>query len=81
EELISHEFEKFTDEDEWIDKIEEQDKAETYYTEEEKAKKILLNNYQIFAENISKEEQTLELGQTKEVCYKIDTPDAKPIKQ
>ncbi|CAG8833377.1 31034_t:CDS:1, partial [Racocetra persica] len=47
----------------------------------EKVKEILLNNHQIFAENISKEGQTLELGQTKEVCYKINTPDAKLIKQ
>ncbi|CAG8730109.1 6836_t:CDS:1, partial [Racocetra persica] len=40
----------------------------------EKAKEILPNNYQIFAKNISEEGQTLELGQTKEVCYEINTP-------
>ncbi|CAG8846674.1 6920_t:CDS:1, partial [Racocetra persica] len=49
--------------------------------QKEKAKEILLNNHQIFAENISEEGQTLELGQTKEVCYEINTPGAKPIKQ
>ncbi|CAG8813297.1 16729_t:CDS:1, partial [Racocetra persica] len=47
----------------------------------EKAKEILLNNHQIFAKNISKEKQTLELEQTKEVCHKTNTPGAKPIKQ
>ncbi|CAG8812708.1 15619_t:CDS:1, partial [Racocetra persica] len=46
-----------------------------------KAKEILLNNHQIFAKNISEEEQTLELRQTTEVCHEINTPDAKPIKQ
>ncbi|CAG8631209.1 15795_t:CDS:1, partial [Cetraspora pellucida] len=35
-------------------------------SEKKFAKKILLNNYHIFAENISKEGQTLELGQTNE---------------
>ncbi|CAG8675507.1 16935_t:CDS:1, partial [Racocetra persica] len=32
-EPIPDEFEEFTDEDEWIDKIEEQDEAKTYHTE------------------------------------------------
>ncbi|CAG8495296.1 27743_t:CDS:2 [Racocetra persica] len=50
-------------------------------TLQEEAKEILLNNYQIFAKNISEKEQTLELRQTKEVCCEINTPGAKPIKQ
>ena len=49
--------------------------------EKKLAEKILLNNYHIFAENISEEGQTLELGQTTEVYHEIYTPNASPIKQ
>ncbi|CAG8602821.1 18234_t:CDS:1, partial [Racocetra persica] len=35
------------------------------------AKEILLNNHQIFAENISEKEQTLELRQTKKFAIKL----------
>ncbi|CAG8778104.1 17992_t:CDS:1, partial [Racocetra fulgida] len=49
--------------------------------QKEKAEETLVNNYQLFAENISEERQTLEFEQTKEVCHKINTPDAKPINQ
>ena len=42
---------------------------------------MLTNNHHLFAENISEEGQTLELGQTNEVCYEIYTSDTMPIKQ
>ena len=42
---------------------------------------MLTNNYHLFTENISEERQTLELGQTNEVCLEINTPNARPIKQ
>ncbi|CAG8845237.1 21010_t:CDS:2, partial [Gigaspora margarita] len=44
-------------------------------------REILMNNWDIFVQNISEEGQTMELGQTNIVCYQIDTSKAKYIKQ
>ena len=46
-----------------------------------KAKETLMNNWDIFVQNISEEGQTMELGQTNIVCHQIDTGKARPLKQ
>ncbi|CAG8747197.1 15624_t:CDS:1, partial [Gigaspora rosea] len=45
----------------------------------EQAESLLNKNVHVFAQKISKDKQTVGLGQTNLVYYEIDTGNAKPI--
>ncbi|CAG8505251.1 561_t:CDS:2 [Scutellospora calospora] len=49
--------------------------------QQEQASQFLTNNIDIFSENILKEEQFKQLGQTNIICHEINTDKARPIKQ